>query len=131
MEKLKEAVKLFKQRYGKTPKELGLELGLPVIGIYEKQHAFLFAVSEDVINAYKKQQNIIRWLLTWFMWPLAIAMIAWWVTLAKYQDPWHPLFLALYVFYGLWMVLLAVLWFRAKRADKLIKLGKNITFLNY
>lgn len=56
MERTDEAIALFKKQYGKTPKEEGF----PVIGIYERQNAFLYAASEEAIESYKTEQNIIR-----------------------------------------------------------------------
>ena len=70
MERIDEAVNLFKEKYGKTPKEQGFS----VIDIYEKQHAFLYADTEETIRAYKNHQNIIRWVLAWYLWPLALVM---------------------------------------------------------
>jgi len=122
-----EAIKLFKKQYGITPHEAGF----PKISIYEKQTAFLYATSEEVINAYKMQQNIIRWLMKWFICPLALAVIMWAVVLAKFQDACHPLCIACYIFYGIWVVLLCVLWFKVERANKLVKIGETVTFLNY
>ena len=127
MERTDEAINLFKKTYGKTPQELGFS----VIDIYEKQHAFLYATSEEVIAAYKTHQNIIRWVMTRFIWPLAIAMLVWLITLAKYGNVGHPLCIASYIFYGVWMVLFIVLYIKVKKAKKLIKLGENVTFLNY
>ena len=127
MERTKEAINLFKERYGKTPKELGL----PVIGIYEKQHAFLYADTEEVIKAYKTHQNIMRWQISWYIWLLVPAMINFCYVLFRYQDVMNWRGLATYVFLGIWIILGIVQWLRAKRLDRLIKQGENITFLNY
>lgn len=126
MDIVNEAIDLFKKKYGKTPKELGF----PVIGIYKKQHAFLYADTEETIRAYKTHQNIIRWMMTWFMWPLPIALLIWFIALAE-ENVWHPLCIASYIFYGVWGILLVVLSIKVRKAGKLIKLGENVTFLNY
>ena len=127
MEQKNEAIYLFKEKYGKTPKESGM----PVIGIYEKQRAFLYAVSEEVIEAYKTQQNIIRWVMLWYVWPMILAMINLFFAFFSYQDVMHWRCWVSYVFIAVWGALLIVCWIRANKAGKLIKLGENITFLNY
>lgn len=127
MNKIDEAVDLFRKAYGKTPKSLGFT----EISVYEKQHAFLYAKSLAVIEAYKTQQNIVRWMMTRFVWPIAVVFLVWLITLAKSADAMHPLCIACYIFYFVWVVLALVLGIKAKKADKLINLGKNITFLNY
>ncbi|MBO6281986.1 MAG: hypothetical protein J6N49_05610 [Alphaproteobacteria bacterium] len=127
MDRINEAIYLFQEKYGKTPEEAGF----PVIDIYEKQHAFLYADSKEVIKAYKTQQNIIRWVLIWYMWPLGLAMINFADALIRCQDPMHWRCLVTYIFFAFWGILLGVLWLKAESADRHMKLGKNITFLNY
>ena len=127
MNKIDEAIDLYRKAYGKTPKSLGFT----EISVYEKQRAFLYAKSLAAIEAYKTQQNIVRWMMTWFVWPIAVVFLVWLVTLAKSTDAMHPLCIACYIFYGVWVVLALVLGIIAKKADKRITLGKNITFLNY
>lgn len=127
MDRNEEAVKLFMKSYGITPQEAGF----PEIDIYEKQHAFLYAKYEAVINAYKMQQNILRWVMCWFTWPIAVAFLIWLITLGKSQDAGHPLCIVCYIFYVVWVALLIVLGISVKRADKIVKVGKTITFLNY
>ena len=126
-QKRQAACKLFKLRWGKTPQEAGYK----AIGIYKKQSAFLYAVSEEVIQAYKTQQNILRWLLAWFMFPLAIGMIIFFIGIFKYQDPLHPLCIAFYVFYTAWVGLFIVLFVKARQANKLVKMDKTVTYLTY
>lgn len=121
-----EGIKLFKLHYGKTPKEAGY----PVIDIYERQHAYLYATSEKVIKAYKTQQNILRWMMLWYMWPMAIAFINFFDAL-KYQDVFHQRCIATYIFFGAWLILAIVLGIKVRQTGKLIELGKNITYLNY
>lgn len=122
-----EAIKLFKEKYGKTPKELGF----PVIDIYEKQNAFLYAVSEEVIAAYKLQQNITRGMWLWGIWPLLVVLFVEFIAIGKYQDLWHPLSIAGHVIFGITAVLYTVLYVKARNAEKLFHLGDDITFLNY
>ena len=68
---IEEATAKFVAVYGKTPRECNLT----EIGIYEKQSAYLFAHSKEEIVAYKTCQNIIRWMMVWYLWPLALMMI--------------------------------------------------------
>lgn len=131
MKRLKEAVKLFKQRYGKTPKELSFELNLPVVGIYEKQHAFLFAVSEEVIKAYKAEQNIIRGWMVFDLWPLAVIMVNYFDAMLRYHDMLHWRCMISYVILAIWIVLFVTSVIKVLKLGKKFKLGQNITFLNY
>ena len=61
---IEEAVSLFRHQYGIHP----AQSAYPVIDVYEKQHAYLYASSEEAVKAYKTQQNIIRWMMTYFLW---------------------------------------------------------------
>lgn len=56
---INQAIDLFQIRFGITPQESRY----PVIDIYEKQHAYLYAETEEAIAAYKTHQNIIRWIM--------------------------------------------------------------------
>ena len=64
-----EAISLFKRTYGKTPQEIGFT----EFDIYKKQNAFLYASSQQVIKAYKMQQNILRWIMRWYLGPIFCA----------------------------------------------------------
>ena len=126
-EETPKAIELFKKAYGKTPKEAGL----PVIGLYEKQNAYLYATSETVIKSYKTQQNIIRWLMLWYLWPLPVAFCGTTMTMAKYTSFTHPSFIAWCFFTAFWAILGFTLIGRALLASISIKFGKNVTYLNY
>ncbi len=127
MERKNEAVNLFKKRYGKTPEESGM----PEIDIYEKQGAFLYAVSQETIQAYKTQQNILRWILSSFIWPIVIVVLNFFIAIIIYQEVWHPLCLASYIVFVLYLVLLFVLSTKIKKTERLIKLDKTIIYLSY
>jgi hypothetical protein len=127
MSKRDEAVALFKKHYGKSPKEAGF----PLMDIYEKQNAFLYAVSAEVIQAYKMQQNIIRWLMTRFTLICAAVMIIFFAALFTTRNPLHPMCIVAYVLFAFCALLLIILALKVWWAKPLIKLGKNITFLNY
>ena len=121
------AVDLFKESYGKTPKEAGL----PIIALYKKQNAYLYAVSQKVINAYKTQQNIIRWMMLWYFWPFPVAFVGTTMTMMKYASFTHPSFVAWSFFTVIWSILGIVLIAKGLIASRFVKFGKNVTYLNY
>ena len=121
------AISLFKLAYGKTPQEAGFS----VIDIYEKQNAFLYAVSEETIKAYKTQQNILRFIMLWYMWPLLIMFINFYDALITYQDPLHQRCITSYVFCGIWFLLAIILYIKVWQTSKIVKLGKTITYFKY
>ena len=126
-EQTPKAVDLFKMRYGKTPSEAGL----PVIGVYERQSAYLYATSEKVIKSYKMQQNIIRWMMLWYLWPFPIAFVGTTMTMMKYVSFTHPSFVAWCSFTAIWTILGFVLIAKALIASRIVKFGENVTYLNY
>lgn len=126
-EKTDEAINLYKGMYHKTPEDDGF----PAIGIYEKQSAFLYATSEKVIKTYKTQQNIIRWMLVWYFWPFPFAFIGTIISLAKYLDFTYPPFVACSSFMVAWSILGFVLCIKGLMTSRIVKFGKNVTYLNY
>ena len=48
-----------------------------------------FAVSEEVIKAYKAEQNIIRGWIVFGMWPLVAIMVNYFDAMLRYHDMWH------------------------------------------
>ena len=127
MDKTNEAINLFEKNYGKTPKEAGF----PVIGIYERQSAFLYATTEEVIKAYKTEQNIIRGTMFWALWPLILVMINYFDAVERYQEMFHWRCVVSYVFLPVWLVVVVTLYIKVLKLGKNFKLGKNITYLNY
>lgn len=127
MERKTEAIELYKSKYGRAPEEDGFY----VMDVYEKQHAFLYAKSSDVIRSYKTQQNIIRWLLMWALWPLAASMVLFLLFFASYQDVLHPACVTVGTFFVSWSILLLCLCFIGAQTTRDISIGKNITYLNY
>ena len=127
MEKISEAINLFKSTYNKTPEEAGF----PVIGIYKRQNAFLYAVSEETIEAYKTQQNILRFMMLWYMWPLLIMFINFFDALVTYQDVLHQRCMTTYIFCSIWLILAVVLYIKVWQTRKIVKFGKTITYLKY
>ena len=122
-----EAINLYRRRYLKDPEDNGF----PVIGIYEKQNAFLYASSEKVIKAYKTQQNIIRWMLVWYFWPFPFAFVGTIISLAKYPDLTYPPFIAWSSFMITWSILGFVLCIKGFMTSRIVKFNNNITYLNY
>ena len=127
MERTDEAIALFKKQYGKTPKEACF----PVIGIYKRQSAFLYAASEETIESYKTHQNIIRGMIFWGLWPLILVMINYLDAVERYQDMLHWRCVISYVFLAVWLVVVVTLYIKVLKLGKNFKLGKNITYLNY
>lgn len=127
MERTDEAIALFKKQYGKTPKEAGF----PVIGIYERQSAFLYAASEEAIESYKTEQNIIRGTMFWALWPLILMMINYANAAVWYHDVFHWRCVISYVFLAVWLIVVVTLYIKVIKLGKNFKLGKNITYLNY
>lgn len=127
MERTKEAINLFEKNYGKTPKEAGFS----VIGIYERQHAFLYAASEEAIDSYKTEQNIIRGTMFWGLWPLILVMINYLKAVLRYQDMLHWRCVISYVFLAVWLVVVVTLYIKVLKLGKKFKLGENIIYLNY
>jgi hypothetical protein len=127
MERTKEAINLFEKNYGKTPKEAGF----PVIGIYERQSAFLYAASEEVIKAYKTHQNIIRGTMFWALCPLILVMINYFDAVERYQEMFHWRCVISYVFLAVWLVVVVTLYIKVLKLGKKFKLCENIIYLNY
>ncbi|MBP3546048.1 MAG: hypothetical protein J6K16_02815 [Alphaproteobacteria bacterium] len=123
-----EATEKFVAVYKKTPKECGLT----EIGIYEKQNAFLYAHSKEEIVAYKTCQNIIRWMMVWYLWPLALTMIVLifcalpeviagnWLSIA---------FVGPVAFFVMWVILFLVLAAKALHADRISR--DRVVWINY
>lgn len=121
------AVDLFKDKYGKDPSKAGF----PVIGVYERQNAYLYATSKKVIKAYKTQQNIIRWMMLWYLWPFPIIFIGTTMTMMKYTSLTHPSFVAWCTFMATWSILGFVLCAIVLITSRTVKFGENVTYLNY
>jgi hypothetical protein len=127
MERTKEAINLFEKNYGKTPKEAGF----PVIGIYKRQSAFLYAASEEAIESYKTEQNIIRGTMFWALLPLILVMTNYFDAVERYQEMFHWRCVISYLFLAVWLIVVVTLYIKVLKLGKNFKLGKNITYLNY
>ena len=125
----KQAIDLFMVKYGKAPKECGL----PAIDVFEKQHAFIYAPSDDVAKAYKTSQSILRWLMIWGLWPLAIDMIlfGWYVfpRVSSIDIIFAPITLCIAFLFILWGVAMFCLciygYFVGKKSEN------RVRFINY
>lgn len=126
-EEIPKAVDLFKMKYNKTPGAAGL----PVIDLYERQRAYLYATSRKVIKSYKMQQNIIRWMMLWYFWPLIVGFVGTIMTMVKYTSLPHPSFVAWCSFMAIWSILGFVLCAIGLITSRTVKFGKNVTYLNY
>lgn len=122
--KTSKAVDLFVVRYGKKPQEFGFS----AIDIYEKQQAFLYAVSEKVIKSYKTQQNILRWTMKWLVVLPTCALMG---ILLFNQDITMTIMAIAMLYYAAMLLATIVFCIIAKYAMPPIKLGKTIVYLNY
>ena len=122
---IEEAVSLFRHRYGIHP----AQSAYPVIDVYEKQHTYLYASSEEAAKAYKTQQNIIRWMMAYFLWPVAVDATLFFYAAARFQRLNHPLIICCIAFYACWGLLLLILAYKAFKAEK--KQKNKVLWLNY
>lgn len=122
-----EAINLYKKKCGKTPEEDKFT----VVGIYKKQRAFLYATSEEVIKAYKTQQNIIRRMIMWYFWPVPFLFIGMLIGFLKETDFTHPLFVVCAILFVGWAILGFIYMAKASKTIRIVKFGENITYLNY
>ena len=119
------AKELFELRYGKTPEEYGY----PVIDVYKKQRVYLYAESEEAAAAYKKGQNIIRWVLVWYWWPVIAAVVVSFIGILKFQAILHPVVLIPMIFIAVWFALFMFLWYKLRCVEKIHK--GRVIWLDY
>lgn len=124
-QKINHAVCLFQNRFGQTPQESNY----PVISIYEKQHAYLYAETKEAVVAYKTCQNILRWIMRFYLWPIALAVAVLFVGAFKFQNLTHPMVLGAFVFFVCWVIVFFVLCYKVLKADK--KQKDKVIWLNY
>ncbi len=117
------AIALFEKYYEVTPSQKGV----PVIDIY--RGLFLYAASNEVLEACKKSQDILRFMMMYFMWPLVGIVILFFVGLSE-GNAMSSLCLFSYVFFVLWGILFIVLLIKYNKANKQVMVGENLFFLN-
>ncbi len=123
------AVNLFVLKYRQTPKEYGVS----VVDVFKPQRAYIYAPTEKVAKAYKSSQGILRWMLTWALWPLAIPLII----LLVYTFPnfvqngaeFDAITIAATVFFFAWCALMLGLCFYGLWQDK--KCKNKVLYINY
>lgn len=89
----------------------------------------MYASSEEAVKAYKTQQNIIRWVMTYFLWPVAVDTTLLFYAAVRFQKLNHPLIICCIAFYACWGLLLLVLAHKAFKAEK--KQKNKVLWLNY
>ena len=122
---IKEAERLFQSTYGKTNEEAGFN----AIDIYEKQSAYIYGQNQEVIHSYKISQNITRFFLRWYLWPVIVCI--WWMVWLFAKNECHVtafacsllIFILGYLVFG--FVLVGVGCYHFKKHK-----GK-VTYLNY
>ncbi len=119
------AIALFQNEFGQQP----ANLGYPVIDIYPKQCSYLYAQSVKAAEAYKTQQNILNWIMRFYLFPLFVNVVIGFTGMCKFQNFTHPLVMGTIIFFFCWVILLLVLWHLAAKADK--KHRGKVIWLNY
>ena len=125
----KEAEKLYQNMFRCLPAVDGYKY----VDIYEKQSAYLYGKSSEAIEAYKTCQNIIRFMLTGFMWPLVVDIIILFWGMFKGIHPegiiinWQLVSGTLF-FIGYFIYFL-ILWHKCSVAEK--KVNGNLVWINY
>ena len=123
---IEEAVSLFEQQYGVKPENTDFR----VIDIYTKQRAYLYGTSQEMIKAYKTSQNIIRWLMRYYLWPVFADIVLLFICLIKYNISIDMLPCRILIGFGVaWVVLFFVLWYIVIRDDK--KSKHTVVWINY
>lgn len=126
--KLREqAISLFVDKYGKTPKECGLK----EIDVFEEKGMFLYGPTSEAIKGFKTVQNIIKFIMLWYFWPLVIAFVFFmfglpYIASGEYN---HPLVVFPILFIILWALFYLVLWHKAWKGDKVSR--KNVVWIHY
>lgn len=83
-----------------------------------------------MINAYKTSQNIARWIIVYYFWPIIVDVILLFICMLKYEANIDNLASKILIGFGAaWVVLLFVLWYIVIQSEKKIR-GK-VVWLNY
>ena len=127
MERKDDAIKLFKEFYGKAPQEFGYK----EIGIDEKRQIFIYAESKEVIRAFKTLQNITCWMQKWSVWVPVVAILNYLCAILAGHDTLHWQNLATYALLAVWLVSDVVLSFKAMKLDDIVKMHENVSYLKY
>lgn len=123
---IEEAIALFERQYGAKPENTDFR----VIDIYKKQRAYLYGTSQEVINAYKTSQNIARWIIVYYFWPIIVDVILLFICLLKYEANIDNLASKILIGFGAaWVVLFWVLWYILIQSEK--KFRGKVVWLNY
>ena len=121
-----EAIVLFERKYGTKPQNTDFS----VIDIYKKQRVYLYGTSQEAIKAYMTSQNIIRWLMLYYLWPVLADVVLLFICLLKYNINIDMLPCRILIGFGVaWVVLFFVLWCIVIRDDK--KSKDTVVWINY
>ena len=128
-EQQKQAEALYFRMYNRTVKDDNIK----VIDIYEPQSAYLYGRTKEALKAYKTSQNILRFMLTFFMWPVIadfILIFFGFLYGMKTADMFNGYFVVGCIFFVLYCgVFFNILWYKARKAEKLHK--GQVVWINY
>lgn len=124
-----QAIDLFVLKYRQTPKEYGV----PAVDVFKPQSAYIYAPTEEIAKAYKRSQGILRWMLTWALWPFTIPLIIlFWYTFPNYVQygaEFDAITIAAVVFFFAWCAFMLGLCFYGLWQDK--KCKNRVLYINY
>lgn len=128
-EQQKQAEALYFRMYNRTVKDDNIK----VIDIYEPQSAYIYGSTKEALKAYKTSQNILRFMLTFFMWPVIadfILIFFGFLYGMKTADMFNGYFVVGCIFFILYGgVFFNILWYKVRKAEKLYK--GRVVWVNY
>lgn len=98
------AVLLFHEKYRKDPETEGLK-----IDYYQAKDMFLYSTSQEAIKAFKICQNILMWLMKYFLGSLFGCFIIEALVLIKFSVAMSTAFYVAFATWGVWVVIFLAL----------------------
>ena len=121
-----EAISLFSAKYGCKPQDKGFN----AISFQETYDFYIYAVSDEVIVAYKQQQKIMNWIVKWYLWVWMAILVSFIIELIVCHNLFHINCLLLYIFAGAWIILYRVLNRKMRKTMSFIEINKTILLVN-
>lgn len=123
---INEAIRLFSAKYGCKPQDKGFN----AISFQETYDFYIYAVSDEVIVAYKQQQKIMNWIVKWYLWLWVAIVVSFVIELIICHNLFHINCLFLYIFAGAWIILYRVLNRKMRKTMPFIEINKTILLVN-